>query len=103
MVPRIDDLLNQLKGAKFTSKIDLKSDYHRVPIEQTNVWKTTFNSKEGFFEWLVMPFGLTNAPSNFMRLMDNILRPFTNSLMVIYLDDILIFIKSWEKLFYHTQ
>jgi hypothetical protein len=72
-IPRIDDLLDYLKGDKYFSKIDLKSSYHQVPIEKTYVWKIAFNSKEGLFEWLVMPFGLTNAPTNFMRMMDDIL------------------------------
>jgi hypothetical protein len=90
-IPRIDDLL------------DLKSGYHQIPIEPTVVWKTTFKSKESLFEWLVMPFGLRNAPTTFMRLMDDVLRPFTNSFVVVYLDDILIFNRTCEEHMQHIQ
>lgn len=91
------DLLDQLKGAKYFSKIDLKSSYHQVLIEPSDVWKIAFKSKEGLFEWLVMPFGLMNAPATFMGLMDDILRLFTNAFMVVYLDGILIFNQSWDE------
>jgi hypothetical protein len=93
-IPQIDNLLDQLTGAKYFSKINLKFGYHQVPIEQTDVWKNTFKSKEGLFEWLVIPFGLTNAPATFMTMMDDILRPFTNNFVVMYMDDILIYNKT---------
>jgi hypothetical protein len=102
-IPMIDDLIDQIKWEKFFNKIDLKSGYHHVPIKPTDVWKTTFKSKEGLFEWLVIPFGLTNAPTTFMRLMDDVLRPFTKSFVVVYLDDILVFSRTWEEHMRHIQ
>ena len=56
LIPWIDYLLDQLKGEKYFSKIELKSVYHQVPIEPSDVWKTSFKSNEGLFEWLVMPW-----------------------------------------------
>ena len=81
-------------GAKYFSNIDLNYSYHQVLIEQIDVWKTACKSKEDLFEWFVMPFGLTNSPTTFMRMMGDILQPFTNTFVVLYLDDILIYNKT---------
>eukprot|EP00253_Pinus_taeda_P029555 PITA_29555 len=88
---------------KVKHSIDPTPGYHQLPIKPSDVWKTAFKAKDGLFEWLVMPFGLTNAPATLMRLMDDILQPFTNSFVVVYLDDILIFSQSWEEHLHHIQ
>ena len=72
-LPWIDELIDNLKGAKFFTKIDLKLRYQQIPIKSTDVWKANFKTKEGLFEWLVMPFGLTNAPATFIRYLDDLL------------------------------
>jgi hypothetical protein len=82
--------------------MDLTTGYHQVHMKATDTWKTTFKTKFGLFEWLVMPFGLTNAPTTFMRLINDIFRPHLGKFVVIYLDDILVFNRSWVEHLQHV-
>jgi hypothetical protein len=96
-LPRIDILFDQLVGAQVFSKIDLHSGYHQIKIRAEDVPKTTFNTRYGLFEYLVMSFGLMNAPAHFMYLMNSIFMPELDKFVMVFINNILIYLRSMEE------
>ena len=94
---RIEDLLDQLKGAGVFSMIDLRYGYYQLRVKEVYVPKTAFRTRYDHYEFLVMPFGLTNAPTTYMDLMNRVFQPYVDQFVVVFIDDILVYFKDAQE------
>jgi hypothetical protein len=94
LLPRIEDLFDQMRGARVFSKIDLRSGYHQMKIRPSDIPKMAFSTQYGLYEFTVMSFGLTNAPTYFMNLMNKVFMEYLDRFIMVFIDDILIYSKS---------
>ena len=96
-LPRIEDLFDQLRGARVFSKIDLRSGYHQLKIRLSEIEKTAFTTRYGLYEYTVMSFGLTNALAYFIFLMNKVFMEYLDKFVVVFIDDILVYSKDEEE------
>ena len=91
LLPRIDDLIDQLRGVRVYFKIDLRTGYNQLRVRDTDIPKAAFRTRYGHFEFMVMLIGLTNTPAAFVDLMHRVFQPYLDQFVVVFADDILVY------------
>ena len=97
LLPRIDDLFDQMKGATVFSNINLRSWYHQLLIKEDDIPKIAFNMRFGDYKFIVLPFGLTNTPGVFMSLMNRVFHEYLDKFVQVFIGDILIYSRTTKE------